>query len=398
MQNLLGKLLHPISTKEFFENYFEKNYLFIQNDDTTFYDSLLTLEVIDQLLSTQVIPPQNIQMARKDGLSHHYWTKHRVNQGIFLDIDKLSNALYQGNSLVITDTQNYLFSLHQLVNVLSKELLAKTWANIYITPARFQAFKRHYDTHDVFILQIRGKKQWNLFEMPFALPHSSQPYHLQDFDYEKMKPHRTLTLTEGDFLYVPRGMVHEAIAQDDLSVHITIGFKPPLVHDLLDVISKEALKDDFFRKSISINNIQLTESSKLDFKKKLHQIIDNLSIDQLIEEKHQKYIKKYSVSKSANIISKLAQSQPLSLNTKISKYEGVNYKTYIKELVVVIEYSEQEEAFPFFLKPIIEAILNSGTKGILVKDIPQNFGDDKLIPLIQRFITLKIFKVINERK
>src|ERR671928_56573 len=37
-------------------------------------------------------------------------------------------------------------------------------ANAYYTPRRSQGFGVHHDTHDVFVLQVSGEKQWRVFE------------------------------------------------------------------------------------------------------------------------------------------------------------------------------------------------------------------------------------------
>ena len=37
--------------------------------------------------------------------------------------------------------------------------------NAYITPPENQGFAAHYDTHDVFVLQVSGSKRWT---DPFA--------------------------------------------------------------------------------------------------------------------------------------------------------------------------------------------------------------------------------------
>ena len=34
--------------------------------------------------------------------------------------------------------------------------------NAYITPPENQGFAAHYDTHDVFVLQVAGSKRWTI--------------------------------------------------------------------------------------------------------------------------------------------------------------------------------------------------------------------------------------------
>ena len=37
-------------------------------------------------------------------------------------------------------------------------------------------FKAHFDTHDVFVLQIEGCKRWTLYDTPIELPLRGQEY------------------------------------------------------------------------------------------------------------------------------------------------------------------------------------------------------------------------------
>jgi hypothetical protein len=47
-------------------------------------------------------------------------------------------------------------------------------ANAYLTPKNCQGFAAHYDTHDVFVLQIAGSKRWRIYRPVIELPLASQ--------------------------------------------------------------------------------------------------------------------------------------------------------------------------------------------------------------------------------
>ena len=59
---------------------------------------------------------------------------------------------------------------------LAAELGHATQCNAYVTPAGdAQGFDFHHDTHDVFVLQVSGRKRWIVHEPVLPLPLPSQP-------------------------------------------------------------------------------------------------------------------------------------------------------------------------------------------------------------------------------
>jgi hypothetical protein len=104
---------------------------------------------------------------------------------------------------------------------LEREFSVAFQTNAYLTPARAQGAKYHYDSHDVFVLQIAGSKHWTISGTPVELPLRGQ-----DFDpseHERGQPTLDFELEAGDFAYIPRGVVHDARSSESTSLHITVG-------------------------------------------------------------------------------------------------------------------------------------------------------------------------------
>ncbi len=77
----------------------------------------------------------------------------------------------------------------------------------------------HSDSHDVFVFQTHGTKQWEVHHPrgERACDHESHRSSLGDcrVDDVLMRPGRSM--------YLPTGTPHAARAQDDASLHVTIG-------------------------------------------------------------------------------------------------------------------------------------------------------------------------------
>jgi bifunctional lysine-specific demethylase and histidyl-hydroxylase NO66 len=112
-----------------------------------------------------------------------------------------------------------------------------TGCNAYITPYPDntskveQGFAPHYDDIDAFMLQLNGKKTWNLC-LPLKKSDLLCIESSKDFtkeQVEKMQKIFTGDLNKGDLLYMPRGIVHygsTAPTKDtsgaDHSLHVTV--------------------------------------------------------------------------------------------------------------------------------------------------------------------------------
>ena len=77
----------------------------------------------------------------------------------------------------------YIPSLRNFANNLANEYGHFFQTNLYLTPPNAQGFKTHYDSHDVFILQIHGKKKWRFYNTPIKLPLKEQQIYLTYCQY-----------------------------------------------------------------------------------------------------------------------------------------------------------------------------------------------------------------------
>ena len=119
-------------------------------------------------------------------------------------------------------------------------------ANAYVTPRGERGLGVHYDTHDVFVLQVAGHKRWTLYEPVFELPLPSQPWSAADgaAGDEQL----SVDLSPGDCLYVPRGVPHLAQSLEGVSAHLTLGVLTVTWHDVVrDVVAGTADELDFRR-------------------------------------------------------------------------------------------------------------------------------------------------------
>jgi ribosomal protein L16 Arg81 hydroxylase len=159
----------------------------------------------------------------------------------------------RGASVVMNDVDSLAPGLAAVSAALEGAGLGKAQANVYISFQSHKAFHAHYDTHDVWAVQVEGEKTWNIWQgrAEWPIPHPVFRGQKQDH-HEKAKGalRERITLRRGDVLYLPRGWYHDALAEAPNSVHVAYGVHAPLGMDFLNVLSERALYDVAFRQPL----------------------------------------------------------------------------------------------------------------------------------------------------
>ena len=87
----------------------------------------------------------------------------------------------------------------------------------------------HYDVHDVFVLQVAGRKRWTIHEPVVEARCADQPWETARAEVAARAAEQPLidtVLEPGDALYLPRGTIHAAQALGEMSIHLTVGVHP----------------------------------------------------------------------------------------------------------------------------------------------------------------------------
>jgi ribosomal protein L16 Arg81 hydroxylase len=239
-------LINPIGAKEFFEQYWEKRPLVVKRDRSNYFASLLSFEEVDRVLTTldRRYPEISLKNADRPISSDEYTVT-----GNTLDVAKVYELFEQGSTITLAYLDTVIPALTLFCRGLEKEFSFPFQTNVYMTPAGAQGAKPHYDTHDVFVLQVAGSKKWTIFGTPLELPLPSQ-----DFDpliHQIGDPTLEFELDAGDVAYIPRGIAHEARSTNTVSLHVTTGILRYTWTDLLlEFIAGASLNDSVFRKAL----------------------------------------------------------------------------------------------------------------------------------------------------
>ena len=97
----------------------------------------------------------------------------------------------------------------------------------------------HFDSYDVFLLQVQGKRNWRIGRMNDALLEPNMPLKI----LANFEPEEEMTLHAGDMLYLPPRWAHDGVA-DGECITCSIGFRAPSDHELARELLQRVLETE----------------------------------------------------------------------------------------------------------------------------------------------------------
>ena len=164
------------------------------------------------------------------------------------DAGRIYEEFRLGATIVLQGLHRTWLPLARFCRDLELELTHPVQANAYVTPPAARGLAVHYDTHDVLVLQLAGTKAWTVHEPVLELPLASQRW-----SSSRGSPEEALLEVElrpGDVLYIPRGFLHAARAQEGVSAHLTIGVSAYTWNDVAAEVVKGVEGELDFRRPL----------------------------------------------------------------------------------------------------------------------------------------------------
>lgn len=380
-----GYILNPLTIEDFFANYYEKKPLVIKRNQPNYYDPVLTINDVNDLLSnSDLIYPNLFMVKQSEGATHTEYTYNVTAankppiEGI-VDKEKLFSLFSEGNTIVLNALDRHFSKIHRLCFVTETTFNARAQANFYLTPINSQGFEAHWDTHDVFLLQIGGSKNWKLFESPIELPSKKQSY---NGGWTRTTPTHDFVLEQGDLLYIPRGFIHEGHSTENISLHITLGIHTFKYSDIVRELVKNIEDELFFRKSLplanSLNSLQIKE-----FQERIMRYISEDKIGNALN-----YIKESFISRrlidATDRLNDYINLKNISISSILTKRERILFEIRSTDNFVELRFYNKSIKFPLHVKKSIEFIIQ--TECFKIADIDENIDDSGKLIVCKKLI------------
>lgn len=220
-------LIAPIGAEAFFAEHWERKPLLLQQRGPAYYQPLVTIEALEDFISGADARYPAIRLAKGGGFfpPEAYTRDVKYGDEFFRgvpDVEKILAEYSTGATVTLPALHLSLPAIGRLCRQMQGQLDHSVHTNAYLTPPGTPGFTPHYDTHEVFVLQIAGHKQWHVYPPPAPLPHLSQPFSPENYRLPAT-PLMRFELQAGDLLYLPRGHVHTTSTAELFSAHVTIG-------------------------------------------------------------------------------------------------------------------------------------------------------------------------------
>lgn len=250
--NSLEKILDPCPAEEFLASSWGKSYKHIKGWPGKFARLLPWTELNEILRRHRLDFPRLRLMRDGQRVAVSDYIRHSTNLRRKTSIPRLLPAeltkhLREGATLVLDAVDELYRPIEELAEDLEFTLREHVQVNMYAGWQTSRGFDLHWDDHDVFILQVTGRKLWRIYgetrKHPITGDDAARPENVDAPLWEAM-------LEDGDALYIPRGWWHVALPVAEPTLHLTVGIHNRTGIDLTRWLLERLREHENFRQDL----------------------------------------------------------------------------------------------------------------------------------------------------
>ncbi|MEO6192585.1 MAG: cupin domain-containing protein [Thermoanaerobaculia bacterium] len=397
----LEDLISPTTLDDFFSRTWEKSLLILRRNDPTYYNSLMTLADFDRCLQAALdSPTKMLQVVAPPGSNR----KSQLTAAADIPRDRLYEDYLSGNTLRLIGAEKYWPPIDILLASMRESFAGQVGANVFLTPPGSQGFSLHFDPVDSFIVQLAGSKRWHIWEptylQPMAIPISERYLDkiIEKCEEDKLTPCEEVLLEAGDVMYMPRGFYHKAIAQDELSLHITLYIRPLYWLDFFRrALELAGIEDLDLRATLPPHFAQdpaLRKSMAETFKFLLGRIGDRLSFDAAYESLARDQVRESTFPADGHF-ALISNLEDVGLGTRIERRRGLRCLTENTEQEAMIRFGTNVVRGPAVLSAAFEFMRQN--KSFRVSDLPDSLSRATKVALVRKMIQEGLLRVCDRQ-
>jgi ribosomal protein L16 Arg81 hydroxylase len=394
----LARLLRPIEPAAFFRDSWEKQPLAVRRNEHAYYRGLFSRRDVDAVIAftrPKFLEPGDFNPG---GPPVHNFVQGWLADDqpfpidYYPDLSDVHRAFAHGKTVIITAMQHRWPPVAALCRRLEELLGCPVHANLYFTPPGAQGFDAHYDTHEVFVLQIEGTKHWRFYgparDLPLAEDKATLP---KD---QLGPPTQEVFLQPGDLLYMPRGHAHEAFTSDCASLHLTVGVKVYRWADLLQqALADVSAQDVRFRQSLPLgllSNGASPPSLRGQFRELLRLLADSARVEEAVGGLAQAFLGKLAALPNDYFAAEGAER--VDLDTVLERAPGAICRVVPEgEGWVSLQAPGARVDGPAKIAPALHFIAR--TPRFTPRALPDNLTADGKLVLVRRLVREKVLTV-----
>jgi hypothetical protein len=379
-------LIEPVTPAAFFEEYYERKPLVIERQGPSKFASLLSIAAIDHYLATtSPCYPEVVLVDAARELKVENFTIANSTPPDRIDLQRAHQLFGSGATISLNQLHERLPQLADLCRAVESVFSAHFQTNIYLSPPNAQGFKTHFDSHDVFVLQVSGSKLWSVYDTPIELP-----LHSQDFEPGKHIPGpstRDFTLRAGDLFYCPRGLFHSARSTDEASLHITLGLIGKTWTDLMiEALSEACLASPAFRANLPVGFADPrfdSSTAEATFRSLIEAFGRNARVGPILA----RFAESFVTSRRPGLdgcLQEWSDASEVSAESKFAPRPYLVYQLREDDQNVVVLYGSAQISFPLFARDALRFALSGPP--FALRDLPGQLDDAGRQVLVRRLI------------
>jgi hypothetical protein len=377
-------LIDPVSPETFLTDYYERQTLLIEGRNPDKFSSLLSVAAIDRHLaaSTPYHPEVFLVDAARDLKPGDYTLADGSGR---IDLPRAYQLFHTGATISISQLQERVPELAELCRSVERTFSCHFQTNIYLSPRNAQGFKTHYDSHDVFVLQVAGSKHWTIYDGGVELPLRGQGF--QPSEHIPGPVTRELTVKAGDVFYCPRGVFHAARATDEVSLHITLGLMGKTWADvMIEAMSEACLASPAFRAHLPAGFAKPgfdMHGAERTFQSLIETFARNAKLAPHLTRFAEAFVSSRRPAYDG-LLEELDTAPKVSLASRVVARPHLSYLLREEDESLVVLFGPTQVTLPAFTREPLEAALSG--KPLRVSDLPGPLDDPGKLVLVQRLI------------
>jgi bifunctional lysine-specific demethylase and histidyl-hydroxylase NO66 len=359
----------------FVAEYWARAPLYRPGADAAAYADLFSLGDVDHILSSTTPRYPAFRMVKGGRqLDRRSYTRSGRVGGQPVDDLADPRRVYElfdgGATIVLQSLHRFWPPLSRLGRDLELALTHPVQVNAYITPPASQGLSMHHDEHDVFVLQVYGRKRWDVHD-------------------PDGRPENRLIVAElapGDCLYIPQRFPHAARTADTASVHLTVGVVPTSWADVLrrEVMSvvEDALSGDPLPAGFAADPAGLAAGVAEQLAEVRHRL-DKLDPDAIAAAAADRFWSSRSPHLTGQLQQLLALEE-MDDDTVVRKRPGAVCRLRRREDRLEVLLGDRTLHMPARLAPVMQAILTS--ERLAVGDLAGHLDPPSRLVLVRRLV------------
>ena len=374
-------LIDPLPTAEFERDYYEQRLAHVRREAPAYYAELLSVTDLDVVLGTHSASHPDIRLVRGDGdVAPGEYTN---DAGRVQPLD-VARHFDDGATVIFNQLHTRVPALARLCVALGRRFSSRVQTNVYLTPPDAQGFAPHWDTHDVFVLQISGAKRWSIHGTRVRLP-------LRGQRFERGTPPGDVSdefeLGPGSAVYLPRGLMHSARSTGEASLHVTLGLTAfTWAEFLVESVTAAALEEESLRRNLP-RGFAREGFSAADRERLLREklaLVQSRFDPEVVWRRFTDEVLAADVPLFTDLFSQRLRGEGLTARSRVGRRAGLLTEAVVEGETCLLRFCGRELRLPGAVWPALQ--FAATTDEFAVEDLPDCLDAEGKLTLVARLV------------